>query len=102
MNDPLGKMVGVFLLGLAVTLACVQGCDPPRPSPAQVRLAQQEETLATIAKRDLLPEGATDIKSEGGNWVSFTLERGGQKHRYLYRFWYGSHAEIGHTIVRMD
>lgn len=98
-------LAGCFGIGLTVAilgLVTLSGCDQPKPSPAQVRLAQQEETLSIIAKRDMLPEGAKDIRPEGGNWVSFTLERDGVSHRYLYRFWYGSHAEIGHTIVRMD
>jgi len=99
----LGWMVfGVCCLSLAGVMACVQGCDGPRPSPAQVRLAEQEKTLEDIAKRRLLPEGAYDVKSEGGEWVSFTIARDGVKHRYLYRFWYGSHGEIGHTVTRMD
>lgn len=102
MNDPLGKIIGVFLLGTALALACVAGCDEPKLSPAQVRLAQQERTLYEIQKNDILPDGASDIKHEGHRWVSFTLERDGVKHRYLCRFWYGSHGEVGSTITRMD
>lgn len=80
---------------LTVALA-LTGCGGNSPSPAEkaaaVRVDHHEKAKAGI------PPGAKNVVDLGGDWYTFELD--GQK--FLYKWWYGSHGEVGHTVTRMD
>jgi len=60
---------------------------------------------------EYLPPAAKNVKHLGGMWVTFELDIDPKDSlagcrtttgRFLYRYWYGSHGEVGHTITRID
>lgn len=88
----------IFILVLALSLVSLCGCGGcgQSPSPAEraaaVKVEHHDKAKASI------PAGAKNVVNLGGDWYTFELD--GQK--FLYKWWYGSHGEVGHTVTRID
>lgn len=92
------------LMAMLCVLALCVGCGDGQPRP---KVDARATAVETVVKLGLLPEGASDIRGEGADWVSFSLERDGVKHRYLYKALIGRSRENQpfvrtDTITRMD
>lgn len=104
--------LGVLGMAGAVAVVCLilcvgfaaPGCSkPPVDAPdatkkaAEKRIDDQKRFIKT------LPAGATDIRDEGGDNISFTLARDGVSHRYLMHYSWDWRASAYHTtMTRMD
>ena len=83
---------------LMVAASAVAGGGEDKSAPPDPK----HVAVQNVLRYKLLPDGATDVRGEGDKWVSFTLVLDGVTHRYMLGYWYGSHNEVGKTIVRID
>lgn len=96
MIDPDWRMKLMTLasgLVMGLLLYAISGCGSAPPKTAE---QVKEDTEAAAIKN--LPADAKNVTHLGKNWYTFELN--GQK--FLYKWWYGSHSEVGHTVTRID
>ena len=90
-----------FVLLLFLSVGCM------KPQPEHI-LKQQEEIAKQIAKQNeenfvlsLLPPDSIVIETLG-YWHVVEIKINEQPRRFLFKYWYGSHGEIGMNLTELS